>query len=75
MLQILYRSQSRITRSIRSILGSADFSVFVYHIRNDLNSAIAIHSGADESNLRRGGDIGDPGISADVSPAKSAGTS
>jgi hypothetical protein len=35
------RSQTRITRSIRSIFGSADFSVYVCHIRNDPNSAIA----------------------------------
>jgi hypothetical protein len=39
--RLLYRSQTRITRSIRSIFGSADFSVYVYHIKDDPNSAIA----------------------------------
>ena len=39
--RLLYRFQNRITRSIRLIFGSADFSVFVYHIRSDPNSAIA----------------------------------
>jgi hypothetical protein len=39
--RLLYKSQNRITRSIRSTFGSADFSVYVYHIRHEPNSAIA----------------------------------
>ena len=42
--RLLYKSQNRITRSIRSIFGSAEFSVYVYHIRNEPNSAIAFRA-------------------------------